>query len=308
MKESFFAKRTLKNNRGFSLAEIMVSSAIAGIVAIGASSTYLFIIDNFRIMVDQNAAQENLMWGAFLTKSWLQQADEFYTPDSACNAGTDHERSDGNAIVASGTGQNIAGYTYAMVDGPVGTDMSCHSIVFDFLRQDSVGGGGLSMPSQISFSRQEFVTDLSAPQGDFLTRQVLGKVLFFRNQGRKTVADGVAVPTFPTYGDSVWFDRFSDYRVTDTIEVNGSLSSIYIKMSTRYWVTLKNKILPHCADMSDAGCDGIADKNGNFKDLSQSLIVGMRNYDFDDDDGGLHGNIYYYRFMAPPVLTGMDYE
>lgn len=259
----------------------MVASAISGFVALGASSLYVFIMDNFRIMVDQNTAQESLLWTAYQSKGWLQQA-------KSVNANFNVQAS--NEIAEGRT-----------------------RIIFDFDRETSTGGNGVEAFSQIAITNIHNELDLSNPAGEemefnmnntdqnpFLDKGLMGKAAHFRSRA------GAPLAGLPTWSDSVWYDRLSQYDVINVTGGGGSPETVTLQISTRYFINHSSgNVLNFCKPATIC-----PNTNTNFSELSMNVVVGMRNMNFGGGagPGGLHGNLYYYQFMAPPILTGIDYN
>lgn len=273
-----FSEARLKSQAGFNLTELMVASALSGIVAIGASSLYIFIMDNFRVVVEQNTAQESLLWTAYHTKANLQSATV------SINYGVD-------ATTSAFLGASNAGdSTYSPVR------------FIDYKKEFSDGGTGETRQGAISVANMHDLLDMDALAADdvFLTRGIMGKVVFFRTKSDGT--DWTAGDGPESLSNSSWYDRIVQFDKTS----NSDPQSHYtIQIASRYFVRLNNGRLDW-RHPTEVGTE--PDVNHFYRDLSMQVLVQLRNSAYNlSIRSGLHGNIYYYRYLAPPVLLGIDY-
>lgn len=290
MKNKMSLYQTLKSSRGFNLVELMVATGISGFVALAASTMYLFIIENFRIMVDQNTAQESVLWTAYQTKNWLQQGYEFVAPVGGCN---------NNAVVggATTTVNAVGKFSRNIAEG-------CGELYFQFDKETANGGSGDTRVAQIVVFNAHNEIDTTVGDVFFNNQNLLGKVVLFRSNDNTTLT---TPQPFPTVANAVWFDRISQYDVVDdTVDAQGVTNSITVSIQTRYFFDVDNTLLNYCWP-ANAPCDtGLT--NNSYSNITMAVNVGLRNIGYDPVNGGLHGNVYYYRFSAQPVLLGLDYN
>jgi hypothetical protein len=136
-------------------------------------------------------------------------------------------------------------------------------------------------------------------QNPFMEKGLMGKAIHFRSR------TGVPLVGLPTWADSVWYDRLSQFDVVGVNGPAGNPQTVSLQISTRYYINHSaGNVLNFCKPATIC-----PNTNTSFSELSMDVVVGMRNMDFGGGGpGGLHGNLYYYQFMAPPILTGMDYN
>ncbi len=63
-----------KQNRGFSLVELLVAVALSGFLTVAVASILIFSVEQFNILVQQHKAEEDLLWASYYVRSYLSQA------------------------------------------------------------------------------------------------------------------------------------------------------------------------------------------------------------------------------------------
>ncbi|MES2769237.1 MAG: hypothetical protein V4596_08830 [Bdellovibrionota bacterium] len=76
----------LKNNKGLSLIELMVTTMIGIIVSMGIASVFVFAMEQFTILVEKNAAEESVLMSTYNLRNYLSQAVDLNVVDSIDNA------------------------------------------------------------------------------------------------------------------------------------------------------------------------------------------------------------------------------
>ncbi|MEE6249756.1 MAG: hypothetical protein VX583_05115 [Bdellovibrionota bacterium] len=273
-----FSKRSLKDESGFNLTELMIASGLSGVVAIGASSIYIFLMDNFRVVVEQNTAQESLLWTAYHTKANLQSATQAIS----------------YAIPSTAAAQIGA-------SDPIETTYTPIRFV-TYKKEFSDGGTGETRSGVISIASMHDLLDVSTATVDdvYNTRGIMGKVIFFRTKNNGS--DWVGADGAENFANSSWYDRIVRFDQGANSVANSHYS---INVSARYFIRLNEGRL-EWRHPDDLGTE--ADVNRFYRDVSMQILVQLRNSNYNMTlRSGLHGNIYYYRYLAPPVLLGLDY-
>lgn len=78
LKKSSLSKafKILKNSKGVSLVELMMTVTIGVIVSLGIASVFVFAMQQFVMLVEKNAAEESALQSAFYLRQYLSQAVE----------------------------------------------------------------------------------------------------------------------------------------------------------------------------------------------------------------------------------------
>ena len=275
------SKQRINNEKGFNLTELMIASALSGIIAIGASSLYIFIMDNFRVVVEQNAAQESLLWVAYQTRAGIQSAKSFET----INVG------DSPYSTAEGAGRIV-----------VPSQASLKLV--EYYKEHSDGGSGEQRAASISmiYPHRHLDVGNAMAAGAYMTRGLMGRIVLFRTRdnGNNWVATDVDYDD--DYANSSFYDRIVQYDRTD----NGAQPFHQYDIATRYFIRYTEDPMDwsHVNDTPAVG-----NFNRFMRDLNMRVVVPLRNLNYNMAiRSGLHGNVYYYRYMAPPILVGVDYN
>ncbi|MEC9283790.1 MAG: prepilin-type N-terminal cleavage/methylation domain-containing protein [Bdellovibrionota bacterium] len=274
-----FSSTALKSQAGFNLTELMIASALSGVVAIGASSIYIFLMDNFRVVVEQNTAQESLLWTAYHTKANLQSAT--VSLSYAVTSTEESEIGPSDPIVTSYTPVRFITYK----------------------KEFSDGGTGETRTGAISVANMHDLLDAQAAPADdvYKNRGVMGKVVFFRT--KSDGSDWTGADGNESFANSSWYDRVVQYDQGANSQAN---SHYTINIATRYFIRYDEGRL-EWRHPYDVGTE--ANVNRFYRDLPMQVLVQLRNTNYNMSlRSGLHGNIYYYRYLAPPVLLGLDYN
>ncbi|MFK8138191.1 MAG: PilW family protein [Bdellovibrionales bacterium] len=290
----------MKEQSGFSLPELMISTAISGIVAIGSTSVFLFTIENFRASVEKNAAEESNLWAQYLTKTFLQQGVEI------CNdlgsAGAPAANRFGAFSMHDPVGGAILDYGSAGVTGSqiffdsvaasdAGDDTNY--LALGFYREASTGSTSQVVASGIWFGMTDFVYQNE--------NSYLGGTLAF--------SYGVVGGTTNTVDENVpsIFDRFVRYD----LDIDCTNFRARADITTRYYRKASPSEMGFCisegletnfnASLNDTNCG--AQENYDFVDKYTSVNVTLRNSGITGV-GGPHGPLYYFNFIPPPMIIG----
>jgi hypothetical protein len=246
---------------------------------------FVFAIEQFTVLVEQNAAEESLLWAAYNTRSFMSQAVDLEVHASPVST----------SITFPAKGQILDSFTSAS-DGAIQT-------VAAFGREMSSAAGASS--STIFSTGIFFVNPSSTPVGS--NAQPWGGVLIF-DMGS---AGGAGGAMWPTLGD-LWFDRISEFKIQDVecaipgatgagcIGSNAKSATVIIK--ARYFKNAKR-------DQWIYGTAGAATV-APYRDIEMTIKVGFRDNVLLNSAGSrvgsttderLHGGLYFFRMMLPPL-------
>lgn len=278
----WFLKIHKLGQKGFSLIEVMIAAGIGTIVSAGIATVFIFALEQFTVLVEQNATEESLLWAAYNTRAYLSQAVDIRVQDppmpmplnvgAAPNYGRILRQFD-STTVGAGTFNLIAGFQREVGDG---------------------SGGGASIFRATSIW---LVTPSATAVGN--SQQPWGGILFFSEGGA------------PGLGD-LWFDRISYFALQDVecTDPNPALCNGFpIKSATvviraRYFKTVKkDQWFYRTSNPMPAGI-------GGYRDIEMTVKVGFRNNILlgagQSRVGGttaerLHGGLYFFRMPLPPL-------
>jgi hypothetical protein len=77
----------LKNDKGFSLIELMITTAIGIIVSLGIASVFIFAMEQFTILVEKNEAETSVLNTAYYLRSYLSQGIDVYAVNNVAPTG-----------------------------------------------------------------------------------------------------------------------------------------------------------------------------------------------------------------------------
>ncbi len=278
-------KAAISNRDGFSLVEVMVATGIGTIVSAGIAAVFIFAIEQFTVLVEQNAAEESLLWAAYNTRSFLSQAIDLEV----------HAADLTSSIPAGQKGQVLSSYTSAS-DGTIKT-----LAIFNREMSTAAGATGSNLFSTGVF----FINPTTTPVAG--NQQPWGGVLIF-DMGSNT--DN---PMWPSLSD-LWFDRISEFRIQDVecalpgqsgAGCEGSnAKSATVVIKARYFKNAKREQWIY-APTIPAGT-----VIAPYRDIEMTVKVGFRDNVLLNSAGSrvgsttderLHGGLYFFRMILPPL-------
>lgn len=283
---------------GFSLIEVVVAVGIGGIISSVVATIFVFAVEQFTVLVEQNAAEESLLWASYTTRAFLGQAvDLKVTSGSAIDPD----------ITPTESGRILSQYS--------STDafrIGNTAAVAVFGRENMTGVSTNAMTSDIYASAVFVFSPPITPTGS--SAAPVGGAIYF-DPGAPVSA------TMSATQNDVWFDRISEFRiedvecVTDVGTAQGSAcngwtaKSATIVIKARYFKTARrNRWIWQQMSVIPAGTDV-----GPFRDVEMSIKVGFRNNLLLGGTSGpqsrvgmegqerLHGGLYFFRMTLPPL-------
>ena len=287
---------------GSSVPELMVTVGIGSIVSLGASSLFVWAVDQFNVVVDRNVAEENLLWAAFHIRSHLQQAVALQVVDTQAQVRATPVGG-GPAAPAPQNPQGfiLRSYDSARSSGGAGGGVPDGSVdlLARFWRENGVRNGAL-VESGVFFERP----NRSAPGP-------------FQRPGRLFVTTALDAAPFGPNIAGVWFDRIVEVRATtlSSLAPDERAKSAQIKIIARYFNHNDKSIWAWCP-----GPRTVAPQADEYIGFSAACRVqGYRDLEFDVNvvfrnnlltrasatgvPGGdrVLGNIYFYKTVMPIV-------
>lgn len=292
---------------GFSLVELLISSALIALVLLAMSSIYLFAVNQFQTIVRKSKLEQDIMMITYYLKSMLSQSDTLnvvhhidtrYTATSVndatldsstviqeyicngCNSCgenrcvTGNDEPDALAIFARQTGYNDDIFNGGVSDD--GIKYSASAIFFE-------------PPTLEKPGRLHIVYD-----GDSTGSQdSSGKEVYTINERTPTEND------LRRYEKSMVFDNIVTFNF-ESSKVGGSLRATGISVS----FTMRNyRNYPpkdkytYCSHDFEPGCQ----TNDVYWDIEGRVSVNMKNNHVGDltDD---RGRLYFYKMIKPPSV------
>ncbi len=320
-------KKSKKEANGFSLVELMVAMGIGTIVSLGVSTLFIFAVEQFTILVEQNNTEEELLWASYHTRSFLSQAVGLRTPDPAIpneieGAGDGPEGLNVNHFQVSGGGAATQGVILENYISSTDFDTAGNSLDIDlitlFPREN-----GFPTGSGNAFTGSKLFT--SAIYFQRPTIGTAGKIYFI--VGRE--GTGANLEMFPTDNEIV-YDKITEFDLTtDVVEGTPAgnpeiAKSASIRIVGRYFRTADRNLQVWCpgpgsdpsAPIYGALCSPFSSRT-NFRDIEMIVNVGFRNNALlqcsDVATGAnctgsaneyrerLHGGLYFYKMAVPPI-------
>lgn len=286
---------------GSTLPELMVTVGVGSIVSLGASSLFVWAIDQFNVIVDRNLAEENLLWASFHVRSHLQQAvaldvvntqaEVRATPVAGGPAAPAPQNPQGHILRAYDSARAAGGAGGGAVNGTV-------DLISRFWRENGVRNGALA-ESAIFFER---------PNNTTAPFQRPGRLFLTTAQGGGPVGPGLS---------DIWFDRIVEVRVNTlaSLAPDNRAKSAQIKLIARYFVKNDKARWAWCPSSRPSGPQAdefMGSTTGclmqGYKDLEFDVNVVFRNNlltraSASGVPGGdrVLGNLYFYKTIMPII-------
>lgn len=266
----------------------MVAAGIGTIVTAGVAAVFIFAIEQFTVLVEQNAAEESLLWASYNTRSFFSQAIDLEVATTV-----------DNSIPAGSKGQIRSSFTSGS-NGVITT-------IAAFAREMSTGGtvaptsgAGSNLVSTGVF----LINPSSTAIGN--NGQPWGGILIFT-----TAPTGTAM--WPTL-NGLWFDRISEFKLQD-VEcsdpgssgascVGKSAKSATFIIKARYFKNAKRNQWFYQPTP-------VAANTSPYRDIEMTIKVGFRDNVLlkggaesrvgSSADERLHGGLYFFRMVLPPL-------
>lgn len=257
----------------------MVASAISLTLALGISSIFVFALTQFRYIVSMNQAQENVLWLAYHTRNVMSQAIDIRT----------------NCAVGGSTG--------CIINHTMSSHPGIPALVTAGVRNESIVGW-FNREWGVT-SSQIFSTAIVAipPVNSQAGMVPMSGMVIFDLYSRFDTATASA-PIVPGLED-IWFDGVVRYDIdASSFNTPGNyLSSVNVTITTRYHKTLSAEDMNWCPP-DQVGNAGIGcGQTGQYRDLTEEVSVGLRNnfqhWAAGSDAEGIHGKLYYFRYLPP---------
>ncbi|MCB0394009.1 MAG: prepilin-type N-terminal cleavage/methylation domain-containing protein [Bdellovibrionales bacterium] len=286
---------------GFSLIELMVAVGIGTIVALGISTLFIFAVEQFTILVEQNNTEEEMLWASYHTRSFLSQAVQLQTRNATATGGIDYTTPTFNNqgyVVRNYDSQSFFAGDVAGTSIPV-------DLIAVFARENgfasSAGFAGSSLYNSAIFFQRPLIG-------------LPGK-LYFIVGSPTSAAGGSMVPA----DDQIVYERIVEYAIsTVDVPVSGGTPNVSkaatVTITGRYFRTSDRNRQLWCpsANSATAGCG-----NTVYRDITMTISVGFRNNallncaDLANTVGcsgtdyreRLHGGLYFYKMAIPPIIN-----
>ncbi len=247
----------------------MISSGIGILVSLGMAAVFIFTVQQFTILIEKNEAEENHLWATYYTRLYLGQAVRV-SPVAAA-PGASQLRRDFDARTHAPAGTTVP---FALFERENGINSSEFEATGIFIKGATPNGAD-------EYERSyALIFDLGC--------------------------NGVSPCNMVPARDDIHFSRISNFSVVRFEEVNTNLKSIVIRLSTRYFNSIRRTLWCYHTDTVSATCEG------SFRDVTSDLQITLRNNTLSTNSltGGAagreeraHGGIYYYfPFLPRPNL------
>jgi prepilin-type N-terminal cleavage/methylation domain-containing protein len=317
---------SLRNNKGFSLIELMITSAIGVIVSLAIASVFIFAMEQFTVLVESNTAQENNLMITYYLRTFLSQAVDVYAETNVVNAG-----------LPAGAGQidiNFELLTPGSWVGAAGGNVGEYGKFAIFNREtanynnttNSLNSLNPAIPSSVMQSTGIFVrdTDINAINPDGQS----GAVVFDFNT--------VGGPIIPSASDIV-MNRVHNFRIQRiaagatscpngyAVEVVNAatgtplsclpagwgpgglavykVKTVTLEVTTRYFKTLPktdwNYRYPVGGGATAVFRDIVQTVKLNLKD---NLLTTKGKTGAVGDEERVHGSLYFFNYLLPPTM------
>jgi hypothetical protein len=284
----------------------MVAVGIGSIVALGVSTLFIFAVEQFTILVEQNNTEEEMLWASYHTRSFLSQAIEL----DVAGAGNPRLTTRSSLDWENGTNMNF------LNEGLV---VQLYNSTDSF----SPSAGGQSSLDLIAvFPRENgYATAAGFPGSQlystaiFFQRPTVGLAgkLFFVVGSQTSGAGAIIDPG----DDEIVYERLTEFVImTETVDPGSGpvkAKSAEVTITGRYFRTSDRNRYAWCPlslVSTNAACQGSA-----FKDITMTINVGFRNnglLECADVQTGcvsgssyrerLHGGLYFFKMAVPPIV------
>jgi len=295
-----------RNENGTTLVELMVSVAIGALVTLGIAMVFVYAVNQFNLLVDENDAEEQLLSASYFSRLYFSQAVTTQVGTVTDPIFTD---TSGNAVS-----------TYA---DPLKGTIAC-GMAFD-ANTDFNGTIATAAGAKPEDANQALVAVFRRENGDFSSG--VGKsyfvvtAVYFRppqgypgnpgNQsGALTFVSGLTAANLNLANSTaggVRLDHISSFRIDCSAAPETSNAQVVtINIGTRYFKDIDRSrwnYLPRSGGQAGPPA-GIP----SYRDVTFSTSIGLRDNNLGQSLTGLtgqaellHGGVYYLKFSAPPI-------
>lgn len=306
------ALKIIRNNKGVTLVELLVTAAIGIFVSMGIASVFVFAMQQFTILVEKNAAEENALQITYYLRQYLSQAVDVNAVTAV------------GAALPGGTGQ--IDVNFRLLDqnfSGVGAADSGEFVRFAVFNREAGtynnAAGGMPMGGSDLRKTAIFIKDTS-PASSFPDASS-GAVVFDFN-----TETGVIVPE----ASDLFYSRIHDFQVqrvncpgagglaAEVVEeasgrlwpclpagwapaggVTYKIKTITVVIATRYFKSATKGDWNYRAPVGGAPTapyrDIVQTVKINFKNnsLTQNSLVGR------GSEERVHGSLYFYDYIMP---------
>lgn len=307
------ALKILRNSKGVTLVELMATAAIGAIVSMGIASVFIFAMQQFTVLVEKNAAEENALQITYYLRQYLSQAVDVNAVTAV------------GSSVAGGTGQidvnfRLLDTAFSGIGAP-DTGQFARFAIFN-REAGSYNVASNAIPTAGSDMRPTgiFIRDTNTNQNTFPDASS-GAVVFDFNTD-----SGVLIPQ----PNDLFFSRIHDFQVQrvncsgaggyaaevvreDTGQIltclpagwtpganEWKIKTITLVVHTRYFKTATKGDWNYRAPVGGGAF-------GPYRDIVQTVKINFKNNTLTENSlvGGageeerVHGSLYFYDYMLP---------